>query len=315
MLWIFIFGAIITSSCGTGELEVQVVSTLTDPFDGPASMFEVTKEIEIRMPTPTDIPTVVPSATITATPEFIVVWVNDHEMVLVPEGEFKMGSDISESNESPAHIVYTDSFLIGKYEVTNQQFANFLNEMGNRKEGRFFWLDERSVDARIFQIEGIWVANTGYENHPAVEVSWFGARAYCNWAGGRLPTEAEWEKAARGTDGRTYPWGEELNASMANYGRNINDTSPIGTYPLGMSPFGAMDMAGNAWEWVSDWYASEYYSISPLENPSGPLFGEKHVLRGGAWYYIDNVSTTNRDYHPGSANNFGGFRCVISIRQ
>ena len=132
-------------------------------------------------------------------------------MVLIPAGEFTMGSEDSnaDSDEAPEHTVYLDAYWIYKHEVTNAQYAEFMNDQGNQTEDGVTWLDSGEDDARIHQSSGDWIPDSGYGDHPVVEVSWYGAQAYCEWAGGRLPTEAEWEKAARGTDGRTYPWGEQ----------------------------------------------------------------------------------------------------------
>ncbi|RMF02512.1 MAG: hypothetical protein D6768_08075, partial [Chloroflexi bacterium] len=151
---------------------------------------------------PTNTPAPIPTKTSTPyppTPNPVLP-----NMVLVPAGEFTMGSDNGGSDEQPVHIVYLDAFYIDKYEVTNAQFAEFLNARGNQSEGGATWLDADDPDAKIHQNGGTWQADGGYENHPAIEMTWYGAQAYCQWAGKRLPTEAEWEKAARGTDGRTY---------------------------------------------------------------------------------------------------------------
>ena len=243
------------------------------------------------------------------------------EMVYVPAGEFQMGCDDANPNEScysdeqPLHTVYLDAYYIDKYEVTNAQYAQFLNAMGNQEEGGDTWLDADDSDVRIHQVGGVWQADAGYENHPVVEVTWYGARAYCRWRGGRLPTEAEWEKAARGSsDTRMYPWGNEApDCSRLNYYSCVGDTAPVGSYPSGASPYGALDMAGNVREWVNDWYQSDYYSVSPYSNPPGPASGTYKVLRGGGWYSLwSHVRAASRGYrcYPFSSINRIGFRCV-----
>jgi formylglycine-generating enzyme required for sulfatase activity len=248
------------------------------------------------------------------------------DMVTIPAGEFQMGCDDSNpseycySNEQPLHNVYLDAYAIDKYEVTNAQYAEFLNAEGNQEEGGDTWLDADDSDVRIHASGGVWQVDAGYEDHPVVEVTWYGARAYCEWQGKRLPTEAEWEKAARGaSDTRMYPWGnEDPDCSRLNYdsaeGQCVGDTAPVGSYPSGASPYGALDMAGNVWEWVNDWYDSDYYDVSPHNNPPGPDSGSSRVLRGGGWddFWIV-VRAANRDdchLYPGGSNNEVGFRCA-----
>ncbi len=253
------------------------------------------------------------------------------EMVYVPAGEFMMGSDDSDAgaDESPAHKVNVDAFWMYKHEVTNAQFADFLNSEGNQVESGMNWLNEWDSDARIHQSEGAWIPDVGFANHPVVEVSWYGAAAYCQWVGGRLPTEAEWEKAARGADGRTYPWGnDDVTCTKANYcdkncpgdwadshqDDGYSGTAPVGSFPDGVSPHGVLDMAGNVEEWVVDWYDENYYSQSSnIDNPQGPTSGNLRVLRGGNWFNgvrLLRTSTRNR-YYPDSAQFNIGFRCVF----
>ena len=219
----------------------------------------------------------------------------DDYWIEIPAGEFIMGSEDADGDEAPIHTVSLDTYWIGRYEITNMQYAQC--EKSGECLGR-----------------GSSVASS---SHPAVNVSWNDAQTYCEWVGGSLPTEAQWEKAARGTDGRTYPWESEgIDESLANIDANIGDTTPVGSYPKGASPYGALDMAGNVWEWVADWYANDYYASSPNENPAGPQHGTFRVLRGGAWYNgSGNVRAADRYYESMTLSYFGnGFRCAASVQ-
>jgi len=216
----------------------------------------------------------------------------------VPAGEFTMGSDKSpDGDESPVHIVYLDSFGIDQTEVTNAMYILCVNagECSSPKNIEFF-------------------ANSSYAEHPVVYVTWDDAYKYCTWAGQRLPTEAEWEKAARGTDERTYPWGEEIDCNKANYG-----TCYLGTKKAGLlnipSFYGALDMAGNVWEWVSDWYGKSYYQTSDPNNPKGPPIGEYRVIRGGSHDSEKaKVTTTVRQGKiQNDQDNRTGFRCASTL--
>jgi formylglycine-generating enzyme required for sulfatase activity len=221
------------------------------------------------------------------------------EWVTVPEGEFLMGSGNS-SVEKPIHRVYLSAYQITRHLVTNVQYELFVKAT--------------SYDAPNHWKDGKIPA--GKENHPVVNVSWTDIQSFCAWAGVRLPTEAEWEKAARGTDGRKYPWGNEPpTMELCNFGKNVGDTTPVGSYPAGASPYGVLDMAGNVWEWVNDWYDKEYYSVSPAKNPRGPATGEYRVLRGGSWNRSDfDVRSAYRNYFiPDSWFNYFGIRCVRSL--
>jgi len=297
-------------------------------------------------------------------------------MVYVPAGQFEMGmsdaqleqalracNEISDDCEregfkdkQPAHTVALDAFWIDQTEVTNLQFARFLNEQGNQSEevnsqfaewlmghrsyssiydqveGQVFWLEPGQYGL-IEQVRGEFRPKNGYADYPVIEVSWHGAAAYCNWVDGRLPAEAEWEYAARGPDSLIYPWGDTFDGSRLNYrdasfefqstGRDATYDdgyarwAPVGTYPDGASWCGALDMAGNVWEWVNDWYGDDYYTRSPLENPQGPAIAGPYnlrVRRGGSWYdYAWGVAAHRRGEVPSSLRvHWVGFRCAVS---
>lgn len=241
-------------------------------------------------------------------------------MVEVPAGEFVMGSDTSPWEfERPMHSVSLDAFLIEKTEVTNAMFAEFVNATGYVTQaekagagfvyaGDFQWVQ----GANWRRPNGPDSSLAGRELFPVVQVSWTDAQAYCAWADRRLPTEAEWEKAARGSDGREYPWGNEISCSQANYKDCVGDAVGVGSYPEGASPYGALDMAGNVWEWVADFYSATYYPISPLENPTGPNSETERVHRGGSWYDLPaHVRAAYRYGNPPERTfNAVGFRCA-----
>ena len=221
------------------------------------------------------------------------------EWVTVPAGEFTMGSNDS-GDEQPIHQVYLSEYQIARHPVTNAQYELFVK--ANSYAAPKHWKNKKIPP--------------GKENHPVVNVSWKDAQTFCAWAGVRLPTEAEWEKAARGTDGRKYPWGNEPpTEELCNFNSNVGDTTPIGSYPKGASPYGVLDMAGNVWEWVNDRYGGKYYSVSPSVNPQGPASGTRRVLRGGSWYLDDDLVRSAYRYviNPDYWDNYDGFRCVRSL--
>jgi len=266
-------------------------------------------------------------------------------MVYVPAGEFRMGSTDAEVDEAlqgcpqadksrcrpvferelPKHAVALSGFWIDQTEVTNAQFAAFLSEKGNQEEGGRTWLEEGN-DALIEQSGGKYQPKSGYAGHPVIEVTWYGAAAYCKWAGARLPTEAEWEYAARGSDGRTFPWGDQFDGARLNYcdakceldladkafDDGYPETAPVGSYPQGASWCNALDMAGNALEWGADWYG--HYTEGQQMNPAGPASGETHVVRGGscAGSRIEMRSAYRTRGTPYLTYNFIGFRCAVS---
>jgi formylglycine-generating enzyme required for sulfatase activity len=265
------------------------------------------------------------------------------ERVVIPTGEFTMGSTREEvdrvierckksghvetycrgqhERELPGHRVALDEFFIDRHEVTNAQFDRFVRATAYRttaeregsgrawlsRDGRWQWL---AVDLATWR-QPAGPGSAAAPAAPVVQVSWPDADAFCKWTGKRLPTEAEWEKAARGTDGRRYPWGETWDGSRVN-GASADGVRAVGSYPAGASPYGVHDMAGNVWEWVADWFGSDYYQHSPERNPRGPAAGDSKVLRGGSWIVNPFLlrATHRRNAPPESRDNETGFRCA-----
>jgi formylglycine-generating enzyme required for sulfatase activity/tRNA A-37 threonylcarbamoyl transferase component Bud32 len=261
-------------------------------------------------PSPTPTPTLAPGAT-------QVREADGMTLVYVPAGEFAMGSTEGYGDEQPVHTVALDAFWLDQTEVTNAQYATFLNERGNQEEGGVTWLDIEDGDCQIEKSGDTFQPESGYGVHPVIEVSWYGAAVYCEWTGGRLPTEAEWEYAARGPEGFVYPWGDSWQPGLANCDEDdcedgFEYTAPVGSFPEGASWVGALDMAGNVWEWVADWYDAEYYARSPRENPTGPEDGDYRVQRGGSWGNSVDVSRCGyrRWDDPWGRDFDWGFRCV-----
>jgi len=229
-------------------------------------------------------------------------------MVYVPAGEFLMGSDKvkdsqAESDELPQHKVSLDAFWIDQVEVTNAMYADCMTA------------NKCKLNSQKSFTRPSYFGNKDYANYPVIYVSWFDAHDYCEWVGRRLPSEAEWEKAARGTDGNIYPWGNSIDCTKANYsGCSKGDTITVGNYPAGVSPYGALDMGGNVWEWVQDWYSDTYYQNSPSVNPTGPSSGTNRVLRAGSWYgSVWYVRSANRfSDNPDTIYYSYGFRCAAS---
>ncbi len=233
-------------------------------------------------------------------------------MIVVPAGSFPMGVPDGDRDggrdEYPRHEVFVDRFAIDKYEVTNGLYLTFVKSTGHRvpqnpkNPTRNLWQGDSITDSLV--------------DRPVINVDWFDAAAYCKWAGKRLPREAEWEKAAKGTSDRRFPWGNvEPTAKYLNYNQRwIGEKTlmPVGSYEAGKSPFGVYDMAGNVWEWVNDWYDAQYYEKSPQKNPQGPEAGVKKVIRGAGW---QNETPTVRIFtrvesDPTIRNESTGFRCA-----
>lgn len=282
----------------TGEMPTQV------PQPSPTPSVVLTVEVE-----PSPIPPM-PTADLS--------WgVKDGmELVSIPAGKFQMGSDGNESDERPVRTVYLDAFLIDKTEVTNAMYALCV------KSGRCDAPRSNTSISQNAQNDSFYYGNPDFDDFPVIFVSWIDAKAYCNWAGRRLPTEAEWEKAASWDDQqqvkRLYPWGNTIDCSYANYygdGKTlcVGDTTPVGSYPAGASFYGILDMAGNVWEWVADRYDPEYYGKSDDNNPTGPSSGDYIVIRGGSFLTGRAVGIRSSDREklpPANTSQHVGFRCA-----
>lgn len=224
--------------------------------------------------------------------------VDGAEMVWVPAGSFLMGSPsgVGWGSERPQHTLTLGGYWIYKYEVTVGQYRAFCQATGHpfpTTTPAWGWQDD----------------------HPMVHVTWFDVTAYAAWANAALPTEAQWEKAARGTDGRIFPWGDDWDTTKFANITNSSGTHPVGSFPAGVSPYGAMDMAGNVWEWCADWYDAEYYAISPPVDPVGPVTGTYRILRGGSWHHNQDMSVrcaARNSNDPNGHWDGDGFRCVVN---
>ncbi|MEM7117770.1 MAG: SUMF1/EgtB/PvdO family nonheme iron enzyme [Chloroflexota bacterium] len=302
--------------------------------------------------TPTSEPTATPLPTATPTATPLPQQIEDEvaSMLLVEEGFFKMGEAAEDLytecqgfrqgcqeewfvSSEPAHTLHLDNFYIDQYEVTNEAFVDFLTDLGSH-EAACYGQDCFSIeDSVIEQPTGVdYEVAVELLGHPVVGVSWYGAQAYCDWRGARLPTEAEWEKAASWDqdekDKYRYPWGNVFDETAVNFcdqncsevqaNAQVDDgaafTAPIGSYEAGRSPVGAFDMAGNVWEWVADWHDPVFYSESATVNPFGPLTGVDKVVRGGSWFDTGNFTNSVIRFPapPDATGNSIGFRCAWS---
>ena len=255
--------------------------------------------------------------------ERVAKWKSKDETILVPAGEFVMGSDkktdrLAYRSEIPQRLVYLDAFVIGKYEVTALEYLKFV--LATNRPPQLDW----RYDGGNFQ--------EPMAHHPIMHVSWYDADAFCKWAGKRLPTEAEWEKAARGVDGRLFPWGKEYaGPTRANFGRTglsgpVRDRPerlllyppiiPVDKYENAVSPFGLYQTIGNVAEWVADWYDQDYYKTAPDRNPLGPEIGTQKAFRGGGW--MDSTTTMRvamrNGTDPNTKINWMGFRCARDVK-
>ncbi len=311
-----IFGALlIFALCVTaafaiaGKLKPVATSELTEN-PGAIELFAVVTETPIAADAPTKkIPDLDPAE-------------NVIDMRFVPAGEFTMGSNAEDAyakcaesssdpseqcwfeDERPPHVLSLDAFYIDTYEVTNILYSSCV-ESGVCKAPK----DTSSATRNSYY------GNPLYENYPVIFVDWDMAKTYCEWRGASLPTEAQWEKAARGADGRTYAWGEEVNCDWGNFSYCAGgDTNEVGNYDV--SPYGAYDMTGNVWEWVADWYDDAYYANSPSFNPQGPSVSPnaQRVVRGGSWNDVDYIlrASYRNEFEPEKISDSIGFRCASS---
>jgi formylglycine-generating enzyme required for sulfatase activity len=236
--------------------------------------------------------------------------------VLVPAGPFTMGTNHPRAtDEKPSHQVQLSAFTIDRHEVTNADFADFVAATGYQTAAEAADAPEAAdgIDWRHPQRPAL----TAEPQHPVVYVSWRDAEAYCTWRGARLPTEAEWEKSARGDDGRLWPWGSTFAAGKANHWGaedGYSALAPVGSFPQGAGPYGALDLAGNVWEWCADWYAADYYATAPSQNPPGPAEGQFKILRGGSWINPGPAQRSSNRFEilPIERSPYIGFRCANS---
>lgn len=299
--------------------------------------------------TPTPSPSATPTPTLTPTPLPPEISSGGALLRLIPAGPFDMGADAAVllaecevfrtgcqeswfSASAPVHTVELSSYYIDLTEVTNEAYVNFLNTVGGNEHcGDQLCLDVESSEVTVDG--GVFIAAGGLDQRPVAGVTWYGATAYCEWRGGRLPTEAEWERAAAWNAETAasflYPWGNEFSGRRTNFcdascnapqaNVNFNDgyaaAAPVGTYEDGRSPSGLHDMAGNVWEWTADWYDPNYFAVSVFENPTGPESGDVKVVRGGSWYDTANFTSALIRFpsRPENADKTIGFRCVQDI--
>ena len=283
-------------------------STTPEPSPTPVVVTVIvspTAPTETSIPTDTQTPEITITPNVTPTPEL-----PDVPMIRIPSGEFIMGRPIASpkderQNEWPTHEVFLDAYYIDEHEVTNGDYKECV-DAGVCKAPYSLNSSARAKG---------YYSDPAYADFPVIHVDWFMAKEHCEWRGARLPTEAEWEKAARGTNDGHFPWGQNIiSCAFTQYAACGKDTVAVGSHPEGASPYGVHDMAGNVWEWVADWYGSDYYALSPTDNPQGPASGFYRVARGGGWNSNSTqLQVTYRNRFTPDHDTFNlGFRCAKS---
>jgi formylglycine-generating enzyme required for sulfatase activity len=331
---VYLMALLVLAACSsqptvsTGQIQTQVAHSLAETqaayTSTPTSTNTPVPTNSPKPPTPTPIPTSTLGVGSTQVSEK-----DGMVLVYVPEGNFTMGASVDQAmvvcklyknncqrgwftDEEPAHTVYLDTYWIDQTEVTNKMYALCVSS-GKCSPPKS---SESSTRKNYY-------GNPEYDNFPVIYVSWDDASAYCAWADSRLPTEAEWEKAASWDEINqvkyTYPWGNTTNdCSLSNFPDGskycVGDTTAVDNYPNGKSPYGALDMIGNVWEYVADWFGDRYYWTLPdgVHNPTGPSSGEYHAVRGGEWGANSYTHTADRDFDEDGAANFLGIRCARS---
>lgn len=326
-----------TAAPPTTDVQTEAIASLLEPVPTETALpTETPSPTPTETPSPTATPTATPTNTPTATPDRYPPTIMREQdgmiMMLIPAGTFTMGAAendfIAAPDERPRHEVRLSQFYMDKYEVNVEQYAAFLNRLGsyeracegvdcawpNELAGYTSYLIRQDLGDGTVQ----YYPTTGFASYPINHVSWHGAKLYCESVGARLPTEAEWEYAARGTDDRIYPWGNiqpEPGGDLAVFqSDSYSDLKPVDALPNGASPFGILGMAGSLWEWTADWYKETWYAESNISNPTGPETGFARVIRGGAWPFnnrADRIRATNRSsLTPDFISSAVGFRCV-----
>jgi eukaryotic-like serine/threonine-protein kinase len=303
ILFLTILSACSLTPQGTPDGTLPSTTPLTDTGEVPPG--------ETLTGVPTEVPTIMPTETVFLTPTLSagasqVSPIDGMILMYVPAGPFPMGSEAGYSDERPVHTVDLPAFWVDQTEVTNGKYALCVDAGVCARPSR-----------KSSNLIDIYFDGEAYADYPVLFVTWQNAVDYCTWAGRRLPTEAEWEKAARGTDGREYPWGSsQPDDTLANFSYKIDDIVRTGSFPVGASPYGALDMAGNVFEWTADWYGEDYYASSPAVDPTGPETGIHRSIRGGSWTSnAMGVRSAHRYIQMPDEPEFDlGFRCVMDAQ-